>query len=232
MNTKIVGKLRVALFGASGMVGAAVLDHCLRDRAVISVLVVGRSPCGFSHPKLTERILADLFDLSEIEPDLRNLDACFLTIGSSAAGATEAEFSRLNHELPVSIARYLAERNPHLAINYVSGAGCDSSEHGKVMWARVKGRTENALLALPVRRATMFRLAGLVPLKGHKSKTKLYRVFYTLLSPVLPLLSRLLPGLITTPGLLGRAMVRAAQGHSPNRILEPVDIDRLGRLTT
>lgn len=229
LNQPIVDRLRVVVFGASGMVGAAVTQACLDDSKVESVLVVGRGPAGFTHPKLTERIVADLADLSAIESDLVGLNACFLTVGASAAGRTEAEFTKLNYDLPLSIARFLAERNPDLAINYVSGAGCDSSEHGKVMWARVKGRTEHALLALPIRRATMFRLAGLVPLKGHKSKTKLYRAFYTPFSPVLPLLARLLPGLITTPAILGRAMIRAAQGRSQSRILEPVDIDRLGR---
>ncbi|HNY31046.1 MAG TPA: epimerase [Fibrobacteria bacterium] len=229
MHQVIVRQLRVVVFGASGMVGAAVLQECLHSPYVLSVLVVGRTSCGFSHPKLTERLVSDLANLSEIESDLHGLNACFFTVGCSAAGRSEAEFSKLNFELPLTVAKHLLELNPDLAFNYVSGAGCDSTEKGRVMWARVKGRTENALLALPFRRATMFRLAGLVPVKDHKSKTRLYRMVYTPLSPLLPLMARLLPGLITTPRILGRAMIRAAQGRSPTRILEPIDIDHLGR---
>lgn len=229
MHTPIVKRLRVVLFGASGMVGAAILKTCLDDSHVVSVLTVGRTPSGFAHPKLTERVVADLSDLSPIEADLHDLNACFFTLGASAAGRTEEQYAQINHDLPLAIAKYLLERNPELAFNYVSGAGCDSTGQGKVMWARVKGRTENALLAMRFRRATMFRLAGLVPLKGHKSKTKLYRMFYTPLSPILPILARILPGLFTTPAILGRAMIRAAQGKSSVRILEAIDIDHLGR---
>ena len=221
--------LDVAIFGASGMVGAAVLDHCLRDPDVRSVVAVGRTPCGFSHPKLREVLVTDLFDLSGKREELAGLNACFFTIGSSVVGKTEAEYARTNHDLPLSVAKFLLERNPDLAFTYVSGGGTDHTEKGKVMWARVKGKTENDLLALHLRAAAMFRLAGLVPLRTHHSKTKLYRVFYKLLAPVLPLMARLLPGMVTTPDLLGRAMVRAAQGHSRLTRLEAQDIDALGR---
>ena len=229
MPYEIVPQLRVALFGASGMVGAAVLEECLADPDVLSVVAVGRHPTGRTHPKLRELRAPDLFDLSALSSDLSGLNACFLTVGSTAAGKTEDQYSRENRELPVHIAKFLLERNPDLAVTYVSGAGSDSTGNGRVMWARVKGRTENDLIAMPFRNATMFRLAGLVPLKGHPSKTRLYRFFYTPLAPILPFLARLVPGSITTPRILGRAMIRAAQGHSRLSRLEPQDIDLLGR---
>jgi len=229
MPYEIVPQLRVALFGASGMVGAAVLDECLADPNVLSVVAVGRSSTGRTHPKLRELGAPDLFDLSALSSELGGLNACFLTVGSSAAGKNEEQYSRENHDLPLSIANFLLERNPDLAITYVSGAGADSTGKGRIMWARVKGRTENDLIAMPFRNATMFRLAGLVPLKGHPSKTRLYRIFYAPLAPILPFLARLIPGSITTPRILGRAMIRAAQGHSRLSRLEPQDIDHLGR---
>jgi uncharacterized protein YbjT (DUF2867 family) len=229
MPYEIVPQLRVAIFGASGMVGAAVLEACLADLDVLSVVAVGRNPTGRSHPKLRELLAPDLFDLSALSSDLGGLNACFFTVGSTAAGKTESQYARENHELPLYVAKYLLERNSDLAITYVSGAGADSTGKGRVMWARVKGRTENELIAMPFRNATMFRLAGLVPLKGHPSKTRLYRIFYTPLAPILPFLARLLPGSITTPRILGRAMIRAAQGHSRLSRLEPQDIDLLGR---
>jgi uncharacterized protein YbjT (DUF2867 family) len=221
--------LDVAIFGASGMVGAAVLDHCLRDPDVRSVVAVGRTTCGVSHPKLREVLASDLFELSAQAESLKGLNACFFTIGSSVVGKTEAEYARTNLELPVSTAKFLLELNPDLGFTYVSGGGTDETEKGKVLWARVKGKTENVLISLPLRNATMFRLAGLVPLRSHPSKTKLYRVFYRPVAPILPLLARLFPGYVTTPDILGRAMVRAAQGHSHLRRLEAQDIDALGR---
>ena len=221
--------LRVLIFGASGMVGSAVLDTCLREPSVASVLSVGRSPSGFSHPKLTEILHRDLFDLSPLESRLSGLDACFFTVGTSIAGKSEAQYEHLTYNLTLYVANYLLEFNPGISFTYVTGAGADASAKGRVAWARIKGRTENDLLALPFGHAGMFRLGALVPLKGHPSKVGLYRAFYAPLSPVLPFLARLFPGWITTPRILGRAMIRVAQGKSHLQRLEPQDIDRLGR---
>lgn len=229
MPFEIVPELKVAIFGASGMVGAAVLEQCLADPAVLSVVAVGRSPVGRAHPKLREVRVADLFDLSSVASDLEGLNACFFTVGSSVVGKTEAQYARENHDLPLYVAKFLLERNPGLAFTYVSGVGTDPAGKVSAMWARVKGRTENDLLALPLRSATMFRLGMLQPLKGHPSKTRLYRLFYAPLGPVLPFLAKLFPGWITTPRILGRAMIHAAQGRSRLGRLEPQDIDALGR---
>jgi len=225
---KLVKELRVVIFGASGMVGAAVLDQCLQEPEVLSVLVVGRSPCGRSHAKLREILHADLFDLSPIADALGPLDACFFTLGSSIAGLTEEAYARVNHDLPIAVGKFLLERNPELAFTYVSGVGTDESGLGRTTWARVKGRTENDLLAMPFRAAAMFRLGILVPLRGFPSKTRLYRWFYIPLAPILPLAARLFPGSVSTPRTLGRAMIRAAQGRATQTRLEPGDIATLG----
>lgn len=228
-NGPAVPGLTVAIFGASGMVGAAVLDTCLGDPSVSSVLSVGRNPSGFRHPKLREILVPDLFDLSSLSEDLVGLDACFYTLGTSIAGKSEAEYDRLTYHLTLYVANFLLEYNPGLSFTYVTGAGADETGKGRVAWARIKGRTENDLLALPFRHAGMFRLGALVPLRGHPSKTRLYRMFYAPLGPVLPVLARLFPGWITTPKILGRAMIAVAQGRSTLARLEPQDIDALGR---
>lgn len=229
METKIVDKLRVVVFGGSGMVGAAVIDHCLRNPDVERILAVGRSPCGFSHPKLQELRITDLWNIADHAAELTGWNACFFTLGISVAGLSEDQYARTTHDLTLAIAKFLLERNPDLAFTYVSGVGTDSTAQGKSVWARVKGRTENDLLSLPFRAWGMFRLGMLVPLKNHPSKTRLYRIFYTPVRPILPLVARILPGLVTTPDILGKAMVRVAQGRSNLRILEPVDFDRLAR---
>ncbi|MBL8788381.1 MAG: NAD-dependent epimerase/dehydratase family protein [Deltaproteobacteria bacterium] len=220
--------LRVLIFGASGMVGAAVLDTCLDDPRVTSVLVVGRSPVGRTHEKLTEIQHADLFDLVPISSHFTDVDACFFTAGVSAAGMKEADYTRVTYDLTLAVAKVLVVVNPAMAFLYVSGAGTDETEKGRSMWARVKGRTENALLALGFRRAVMVRLAGLIPLKGTRSKVALYRWSYRLAWPVLPLVSKLAPSLVTTPKKLGRAMIAAALGEGPVH-MNPKDIERLGR---
>lgn len=221
--------LRVLLFGATGMVGAAVLEQCLADERVAHVLAVGRTPTGRAHPKLGELLHADMFDLSPIAAQLAGFDACFFTLGVSSAGMKEPEYTRVTYDLTLAIAKTLLPVSPHMTFAYVSGAGTDETEKGRVMWARVKGRTENALLALGFERAVMIRLAGLIPVKGFKSKTRLYRAFYTAGRPILPVLAKLAPGMVTTPRILGRAMIAAALGETDAVRLSGKDIHRLGR---
>jgi len=216
--------MNVLLFGASGMVGQAVLRECLRDPTVTCVLVVGRAPTGVKDAKLREIVHANLEDLATLEPELARCDACFFCIGVSAGGLSEPAYTRLTYDLTLAVARTLARLRPGMAFTYVSGAGTDSTGRGRVMWARVKGRTENALLALPLR-ATMFRPAIIVPMHGERSKTPAYRIFYTLAAPLLPLLRRALPGSVTTTEHLGRAMIAAAGGRVPKAVLENADIN-------
>src|SRR6476469_6135666 len=181
----------VIVFGATGMVGQGVVRECLIDPDVRRVVTVGRTPFGKSDPKLQDIVRPDLFDLSGLEQHLSGLDACFFCLGVSAAGMSEHDYAHLNYDLPVSVATFLVRLNPTMTFIYVSGAGTDSSERGRTMWARVKGKTENALLRLPFKAAFMFRPGLIQPLHGIRSKTRSYRVFYTLSAPVLPLLKRL-----------------------------------------
>jgi len=216
--------MNVLIFGASGMVGSGVLIECLEDPRVASVLVVGRTPCGRPHTKLREILRSDFFDYSDIESDLAGLDACFFCLGVSAAGKSEADYAHLTYDLTIAAAETLARLNPGMTFCYVSGQGTDSTERGRFMWARVKGRTENRLLGMPFK-AYMFRPGFIQPMKGVRSKTALYQVFYSALTPVIPLFRRLLPRFMTTSENVGRAMIRVAQHGFPKRVLENPDIN-------
>lgn len=215
--------ISLILFGATGMVGQGVLREALLDPEVSRVLTVGRSATEEQHPKLRELVLPDLFDYAAVERDLAGYDACIFTLGVSAAGMTEEAYSHMTYDLTMAAATTLARLNPDLAFVYVSGQGTDSSERGRIMWARVKGRTENALLAL-FPRAAMFRPGFIQPLHGIRSRTKAYRIFYQVAAPILPLFRRLFPRQITTTEELGRAMLTAAKGRAPKRVLEMRDI--------
>ena len=208
------------------MVGAGVLIECLADPRVRSVLVVGRTPCGVADPKIRELIRADFFDYSDAKADLKGHDACFFCLGVSVAGMTEAAYHRLTYELTVSAAEALVDLNPGLTFCYVSGEGTDSTERGRFMWARVKGKTENHLLRLPCK-AYMFRPGFIQPLKGVRSKTKLYQAFYSVLGPLYPLLKRLLPSHLTTTENVGRAMIQVAASGYQKHVLENPDINIL-----
>jgi uncharacterized protein YbjT (DUF2867 family) len=155
------------------------------------------------------------------------LDGGFDSLGSSSAGMSEADYTQQTFELTLTIANALVSRNRGATFNYVSGAGTDSSERGRVMWARVKGRTENALLALPFRAAYMFRPAAIQPLHGAKLRTAAYRVFYAALGPVMPLLKHAWPQYITSTEQIARAMLRVAREGAPKRVLETSDINAL-----
>lgn len=216
----------VILFGATGMVGQGVLRECLLDPDVRRVVTVGRTPAGQHDPKLHDIVHADLSDLSVLEPQLSGFDACFFCLGVSAAGMSEQEYARITYDLTLNAATLLARLNPRMTFLYVSGAGTDSTEHGRIMWARVKGRTENALLRLPFKAAYMFRPAGIQPLHGIRSKTRLYRLFYALTAPVTPLLTRFAPRFMTTTEQLGRAMLDVAKHGARSVILDTAEINR------
>jgi len=221
------GEMNVVIFGASGMVGQGILRECLRDAGVARVLAVGRAPLPVRDPKLESLEVPDLRDLTSIEDRLRDCDACFFPLGVSSGGLDEARYTALTFDLTLSVARTLARLRPGMAFTYVSGAGTDSSGQGRIMWARVKGRTENALLALPLA-ATMFRPGLIVPMHGEVSKTPSYRLIYTLAGPLLRLLLRVLPGsLATTTEQMGRAMIAVARKGAPKPVLESADINRL-----
>lgn len=216
--------MRVILFGATGMVGQGVLRECLRDSGVTKVLAVGRRPSGVTHAKLADVVMPDLFDWSGTADTLNGCDACFFCLGTSAAGMREADYVRTTYDLTLAAATALAPRNPQLVFTYVSGAGTDSTEQGRSMWARVKGRTENALLRLPFRAAYMLRPGLIQPVDGVQSGTALYRAVYVVLAPVMPVLRRLLPNQIVTTAELGRIMLQLVRSGYPKRVLETRDL--------
>ncbi len=219
--------MNVIIFGASGMVGQGVLRECLLDPAVTKVLVIGRSPLGVSQAKLQEILRPDVGDLADAEAALSGYDACLYCLGVSSSGLTEADYRRLIHDLTLQIAQTLVRLNPAMTFVFVSGAGTDSTERGRSMWARVKGETENELRRLPFKAAYMFRPGIIRPLHGIKSKTKSYRILYALMGPILPLLKFLLPGLVTTTEQLGRAMIKVARQGAPKIVLESRDINAI-----
>ena len=216
--------MKVLIFGASGMVGQGVLRECLLAPDVISVVTVGRSASGQQHPKLRELVHPDLLNYSAIEAELSGFDACFFCLGVSSAGLSEADYTRISYGYTLAAAETLARLNPQMTFTYVSGAGTDSTEQGRSMWARVKGKTENALLRLPFKGAYMFRPGMIQPLHGIRSKTASYQMLYTLLGPLLPLLRRLFPRQITTTEQVGRAMLVVARRGAAKHILESPDI--------
>ncbi len=219
--------MKVILFGATGMVGQGVLRECLLDPRVEAVLSISRSTTGQSHPKLSEWVQKDLFDYSGNETRLKGYDACFFCLGVSSAGMQEADYSHITYDLTLAAASTLARLDPGMTFIYVSGTGTDSSGQGRVMWARVKGKTENALLKLPFKAAYMFRPGVIRPLHGIKSKTPLYRAFYAALGPLFWLLGALSSSLITTTEQVGRAMINASFSGAPTTLLENADINRL-----
>ncbi len=215
--------MKVILFGATGMVGQGVLRECLRDDGVEGVLAVGRSSTGRTHPKLRELVRKDLFDFGAAGADLQGYDACFFCLGVSSAGMSEAEYTHLTFDLTLGWAQALARINSAMTFVYVSGAGTG----GKAMWAQVKGRTEDALLAL-FPSAYMVRLSVLRPMHGEVSKTRWTRIAYAVFRPLLPLLRAIAPGAVISTEELGRAMIGAARQGAPKQVLETRDLRALG----
>jgi uncharacterized protein YbjT (DUF2867 family) len=221
--------VKVLLFGGSGMVGQGVLRECLLDPSVEVVLSVGRSPTGTTHTKLRELLRPNLLELRDVEDQLRGFEACFFCLGISSVRKTEADFRRVTYDVTLSVAERLARLDPGLTFVYVSGAGTDSSEQGRAMWARVKGATENAILRLPFRRAYMFRPGAIQPKHGIRSKTALYRFLYVVLLPFLWVVKAVAPDSLTTTEAVGRAMIRVAADGAPTPIVGTREINRLAR---
>jgi uncharacterized protein YbjT (DUF2867 family) len=219
--------MKVILFGATGMVGQGVLRECLLDAGVASVLAVGRSPTGQRHAKLNEIVHDNFLDYSAIESQLTGCDACFFCLGVSSVGMDEERYRHLTYDITLAAARTLAKLNPRMVFVYVTGRGTDSTEQGRLMWARVKGKTENDLLKLPFRAAYMFRPAGIQPLHGIRSKTAWYQAVYVIAAPLLTLLNRIAPKYVTTTEQVGRAMIKVAKEGYPKSVLESEDINRV-----
>jgi uncharacterized protein YbjT (DUF2867 family) len=223
MAMRKVAAMKVLLFGATGMVGQGVLRECLRDPEVELAVTVGRTATGASDEKLREIVHRDMSSLAAIEGELAGFDACFFCLGVSSSGMKEADYERITYGLTLAAAEMLSRLNKGMTFIYVSGSGTDSSERGRVMWARIKGRTENALLRLPLK-AYMFRPGLIQPLDGIQSKTPVYRVFYKFGGPLLPLLRWAFPNLVVSTREIGRAMLAVAKHGYEKRVLETKDI--------
>lgn len=216
--------MKVIIFGATGMVGQGVLREALNADDVSQVLAVGRTPLAINHPKLDVLVLSNLLDYTPVQDSLRGFDACFFCLGASAMGLDEAGYTRINHDIPLAAAHALSSLNPQLTFTYVSGAGTGSQS---AMWARVKRRTEQDLLALPFKAAYMFRPGVIQPLHGVRSKTPAYNIFYTLTGPLLSLARRLLPRHVLSTEELGVAMLEVVRHGAPKAVLETGDIREL-----
>jgi uncharacterized protein YbjT (DUF2867 family) len=231
--------VKVILFGATGMVGQGVLRECLVAPDVEQVLSVGRTalsrpvePTREHEPekaqdKLREALLPDLSDLTPIEDQLVGYDACFFCLGVSSVGMSEAEYRRITYNLTLAAANLISRLNPGITFVYVSGQGTDGSEQGRVRWARVKGKTENDLLALPMK-AYMFRPGMIQPLHGVEPKARGLALIYRIAAPVAPLLVRSFPGFATTTERVGRAMLQVARAGAPSHVLSNREISTLG----
>jgi len=217
--------MKVILFGATGMVGQGVLRECLLDADVESVLAVGRSPTRQRNAKLRELMHDNFLDFSGLESQLAGYDACFFCLGVSSVGLNEARYRHLTYDITLAAAKTLAKLNPRMVFIYVTGRGTDSTGQGPLMWARIKGKTENDLLKLPFKAAYMFRPAGIQPLHGVRSKTAWVQAIYVVTSPLLSLLNRTSPKFMTTTEQVGRAMIKVARDGYPRPVLESEDIN-------
>ncbi|MEO8372759.1 MAG: epimerase [Candidatus Solibacter sp.] len=216
--------MKVILFGATGMVGQGVLLECMASSAVDRILAIGRRPTGRQHAKLTEVLHSDFTDFKPIESQLSGYDACFFCLGVSSLGMKEVEYRRLTYDFALAAARTVARINPQMTFIYVSGSGTDTSEKGSLMWARIKGKTENDILAL-FPSAYAFRPAYIQPMGGVVAATTWLRLTYAVIGPLYPLWKALFPKYVTTTTQVGRAMISVAQRGAPKRILENADIN-------
>lgn len=218
---------KVIITGATGMVGKGVLLECLDHAAISEVLVLGRNSLNMDHPKLKELIHKDFTDFSGVREQLAGYDACFFCLGISAAGLKEDQYRRITYDFTLGLAKILHAINPGLTFNYISGQGTDSTEKGRMMWARVKGRTENDLLKLGFKQALMFRPGVIIPLRDIRSRTKSYQFFYDYFMWLVKLVRAISPNSVVNTTQIGLAMIHSMRKGVDKKILVPKDIIEL-----
>ncbi len=219
-------QIKVIITGATGMVGEGVLEECIHHPEVSEILLINRKPSGTSHPKVKEIIHSDFFDLKSIEEKLKGYDACFFCLGVSSVGMKENEYFKLTHTLTLHVAETLSRLNPNMTFSYISGANTDSTEKGKSMWARVKGKTENDLLKLPFKKVYNFRPGYMHPTPGLKNTLAAYKY----ISWLYPALRQFFPNHVSTLGELGKAMIHSATKGYEKNIIEISDLKALAKL--
>lgn len=224
LHKQMNSKLKVILTGATGMVGEGVLHECLLHPQIEQVMVINRKSCGIQHPKLKEFLHSDFFNLSAVKDQLSGYDACFFCLGVSSVGMKEPEYYKLTYTLTMHFAQTLSKVNSNMVFCYISGAATDSTEKGRMMWARVKGKTENDLMKLPFKKAYNFRPGMLEPTKGLKNTLSLYK-YLGWMAPILRLLA---PNQISTLKQLGKSMIYVTINGYKKQILEVKDIKETG----
>lgn len=215
---------KVIITGATGMVGKGVLLECLDHQDISEVLSIGRTPLEVDHPKLKELIITDFLDYTAVENQLKGYDACYLCMGVSAGGLSEEKYRELTYDYTLALAKTLVKLNSKMTCTYVSGEGTDATEKGRRMWARVKGKTENDLMGLGFNRAFMFRPGIIIPLRGIKSKTRLYQFFYDYFMWLAKLMKALSPNSVVNTTELGQAMINVTKSSYEKDVLRPRDI--------
>jgi uncharacterized protein YbjT (DUF2867 family) len=200
--------LKVLITGSSGMLGRAVLLESLERAEVSSVLIINRSPLDIKHPKLTELILPDFLNISDLKNNLKGFDACYFCSGCSSMGISEEEYKKNTLHLTLCFAKEILKQNPQILFFYLSAAGVDLVQKKGIMWAKIRKNTEDALKSLGFKKTYIFRPGYIQPIKGVKSKVKLYNLIYFICSPFFPFLNRFFPELITTSERLAQAMLK------------------------
>ncbi len=220
---------KVIVTGATGMVGKGVLLECLDHPEISEVLVIGRTPVEIKHPKLREIIHQDFANFSLLKSQLNGYDACFYCLGISSVGLNEEKYNKITYIFTMALAKTLFENTPQMTFTYVSGEGTDSSEKGRTMWARVKGKTENELLNLGFKQAFMFRPGMIIPLRGIKSKTKGYQFMYNYFMWLVKMVKVMAPGAVVDTTQIGLAMINAMLKGYPKKVLRSRDIIQLSK---
>lgn len=225
--TNNVDRMKVVVTGSTGMVGKGVLLECLDDDRIGEVLVINRSSLGMQHPKLKEVLLKNFADPTPIKDELKGYDAVYFCLGVSAGGMSESDYAQITYDYTLAFANMFKEVNPNGTFIYVSGTGTDSSEKGRMMWARVKGKTENDILKLGFKQVFMFRPGVIRPMRGIASRTPLYNTAYVIIKPLWPLLTALLGNSITDTTKIGKAMINVTINGSDKQHFENVEINKL-----
>lgn len=214
--------IKVIITGATGMVGEGLLFECLQSQKVSEILIINRRHYDLRHPKLKELLVRDFFQLNQFAENIKGYDACFFCAGVTSLGKKEPEYTKLTYDTTIAFAQALIAVNSNMVFTYVSGAKTDSSEKSKMMWARVKGKTENDLKKLSFKAEYNFRPGVMLPFEGQKNWKRIYKF----LGRIIKVIS---PKSILTMQEVGRAMINAATIGYSKKVLEVSDIKQLAK---